>query len=127
MLLDRSFVFPSFPQNAYLLRIHFRCSGLVLHSHHIHSRYSGPAPKHSHHIHSRYSGPAPKSHSGPVRMLAGPVRMPPCFHDRPDIPTGGAKSAGKKLPYTTGKSLFTYICFLKTTEHWRLHLRVVPI
>ena len=60
-------------------------------------------------------------------MLAGPVRMPPCFHDRPDIPTGGAKSAGKKLPYTTGKSLFTYICFLKTTEHWRLHLRVVPI
>ena len=60
--------------------MHSRCSGPVLHSHHMHSRYSGPALKHSHHTHFCYSGPTAKSHSGPVRM-------PPYFHDRPDIPT----------------------------------------
>ena len=53
---------------------------------HVHSRYSGPA-SHSPHMYSRDSGPAPKFHSGPVRMLVGPIRMPPCFRDRPHIPT----------------------------------------
>ena len=78
--------FPSFPQNAYFFREHFHYSGPVPHLYHMLSRYSGPA-SHSPHTYSRDSGPTPKRHSGPVRMLAGPIRMPLWFHDRPDIPT----------------------------------------
>ena len=89
MPLGRSFVFLSLlwlPPDAYLLHIHFRYSGPVPYLHHMHFRYSGPMP-YLHHMHFRYSGPAPNFHSGPVRMLPGPVRMPPCFRDHPDIPT----------------------------------------
>ena len=97
MPLDRSFVFPSFPQNAYFLRIHFRYAGPVPHSHYVHPRYSGPA-SHSPHMNSRDSGPTPKFHSGPVRMLAGPVRMPPRFRDRPHIPTRTTTGTGGIIP-----------------------------
>ena len=86
MPLDRSVVFPLLPQNAYFLRIHFCYAGHVPHTHYVHPCYSGPMV-HSPHMDSRDSGPTPKFHSGPIRMLAGPVQMPPCFHDCPHIPT----------------------------------------
>ena len=78
---DRSFVFHSFLQNANFLRNHFRYSGPVPHLHHVLSRYSGPA-SHAPHMHSRDSGPAPKFDSGPVRIPAGPIQMPPWFRDK---------------------------------------------
>ena len=57
MPLDRSFLF-SFPQNVFSFCVSFHRSGLVLHSHRTHSRYSVPALQHPSRTHSRYSGPA---------------------------------------------------------------------
>ena len=47
---DRSFVFPSFPQNEHFLHNHFCYSGPVPHLHHVLSRYSGPRRTHHTHI-----------------------------------------------------------------------------
>ena len=44
------------------------------------------------------SGPVLKFHSVPVRMLAGPVRMPPCFRDPPHIPTRTTTLTGAIIP-----------------------------
>ena len=65
--LSRSFAFPS-----------FLCLHRDAYFFHMHSRHSGPA---------RISFCCFSFHSGPVRMLPGPVRMLPCFRDDPDIPT----------------------------------------
>ena len=82
MPLDRSFgsfVYCSFLHNVHSFHIPFYYSGHVLRSHHMYSRYSGPAMKCTLHTHPRYSGPA--------RMHAVPVWMPPCSRDPPHIPT----------------------------------------